>query len=33
MPKLHDFLRQKTVDIDTIKEIVKIWMPSKFKHP
>ena len=34
MPRLHSFLHYRIVDVSTIKELVKRWMPSdKFKAP
>ena len=28
MPRLHDFLHYRTVDVSTVKELVKRWYPQ-----
>ena len=33
MPRLHDFLHYRNVDVSTVKELVKRWYPTRYDPP
>jgi oligoribonuclease len=33
MPRVHDFLHYRNIDVSTLKELVRRWYPSDFQPP
>jgi len=33
MPKLHDFVHYRNIDVSSVKEIVKRWYPTRYDPP